>query len=155
RDLEMFLELELLERRPGQRAVVAVAETPVVEDRHVRVEERDRHRLERPPEIGGKHRVDVAPPRPELERSVLRGIGQLTGQPPARIARVVERLVDHLEHGMILPVETWLAIASKRDVRDYAPTPIPPDVEQRILDAGRLSGSSRNTQRWEFVVVES
>ena len=56
---------------------------------------------------------------------------------------------------MILPVETWLAIASKRDVRDYAPTPIPPEVEHRILDAGRLSGSSRNTQKWEFVVVES
>jgi nitroreductase len=55
---------------------------------------------------------------------------------------------------MILPVETWLAIASKRDVRDYTSTPVPPDVERRILDAGRLSGSSRNTQRWEFVVVE-
>jgi len=54
---------------------------------------------------------------------------------------------------MILPVDAWLAIASKRDVRDYAPTPIPPEVERRILDAGRLSGSSRNTQRWEFVVV--
>lgn len=52
-------------------------------------------------------------------------------------------------------METWLAIASKRDVRDYADTPIPADVEHRILDAGRVSGSSRNTQRWEFVVVES
>jgi nitroreductase len=51
-------------------------------------------------------------------------------------------------------VETWLAIASKRDIRDYADTPIPPDVERRILDAGRVSGSSRNTQKWEFVVVE-
>ena len=51
-------------------------------------------------------------------------------------------------------MDTWLAIASKRDVRDYAPTPIPPDVEHRILDAGRVSGSSRNTQRWEFAVVE-
>lgn len=50
-------------------------------------------------------------------------------------------------------MDTRLAIASKRDVRDYAPTPIPPDVERRILDAGRLSGSSRNTQKWEFVVV--
>jgi nitroreductase len=52
-------------------------------------------------------------------------------------------------------VETWLTIASKRDTRDYAETPIPPDVEHRILDAGRVSGSSQNTQRWEFVVVES
>jgi nitroreductase len=56
---------------------------------------------------------------------------------------------------MILPMDTRLAIASKRDVRDYAPTPVPPDAERRILDAGRLSGSSRNTQRWEFVVVET
>jgi nitroreductase len=51
-------------------------------------------------------------------------------------------------------VETWQAIASRREVRDFAPTPIPPEVERRILDAGRLSGSSRNSQLWEFVVVE-
>ena len=50
-------------------------------------------------------------------------------------------------------MDTFLAIASKRDVREYAPTPIPPDVRDRILDAGRVSGSSRNTQKWEFVVV--
>jgi nitroreductase len=50
-------------------------------------------------------------------------------------------------------VEAYLAIASKRDERAYAATPIPPEVERRILDAGRLSGSSRNTQLWEFVVV--
>ncbi len=50
-------------------------------------------------------------------------------------------------------MDTWLAIASKRDVREYADTPVPDDVVTRILDAGRLSGSSRNTQRWEFVVV--
>ena len=47
-----------------------------------------------------------------------------------------------------------MAIASKRDIRDYADTPIPADVEHRILDAGRLSGSSRNTQKWRFAVVE-
>jgi len=51
-------------------------------------------------------------------------------------------------------MDAWLAIASKRDIREYADTPIPPDVERRILDAGRVSGSSRNTQKWEFVVVE-
>lgn len=51
-------------------------------------------------------------------------------------------------------METWLSIASNRAVRDYAATPVPPAVERRILDAGRVSGSSRNTQRWEFVVVE-
>ena len=30
---------------------------------------------------------------------------------------------------------------------------MPDEVATRILDAGRLSGSSRNTQQWEFVVV--
>lgn len=50
-------------------------------------------------------------------------------------------------------MDTYLAIASKRDERRYADTPIQQEVRQRILDAGRLSGSSRNTQRWEFVVV--
>ena len=49
-------------------------------------------------------------------------------------------------------MDAYLAIASRREVRDYAPTPIPEDVRRRILDAGRLSGSSRNTQLWEFVV---
>jgi len=50
-------------------------------------------------------------------------------------------------------VDTYLTIASRREVRDYADTPIPDDVRHRILDAGRLSGSSRNRQLWEFVVV--
>ncbi len=50
-------------------------------------------------------------------------------------------------------MDVSLAIASKRDRRDYAATPIPADVRERILDAGRLAGSSRNKQNWEFVVV--
>jgi nitroreductase len=50
-------------------------------------------------------------------------------------------------------MDAYLAIASKRDVREYAPTPIPEDVVRRILDAGRLAGSSRNKQEREFVIV--
>ena len=52
-------------------------------------------------------------------------------------------------------MDAWLAIASKRDIREYGDTPIPPEIERRILDAGRVAGSSRNTQKWEFVVVEA
>lgn len=52
-------------------------------------------------------------------------------------------------------MDAYLAIASKRDQRDYADTPIPEDVVRRILDAGRLSGSSQNSQKWEFVIVEA
>jgi nitroreductase len=52
-------------------------------------------------------------------------------------------------------VDTYLAVASKRDWRSYADRPVPEAVQSRILDAGRLSGSSQNKQPWTFVVVES
>jgi nitroreductase len=52
-------------------------------------------------------------------------------------------------------MELWHAVASRREVRTYAETPIPAEVEHRILDAGRLAGSSKNSQPWRFVVVES
>jgi nitroreductase len=50
-------------------------------------------------------------------------------------------------------MDPYLAIASKRDERAYADSPVPVDVRQRILDSGRLTGSSKNRQPWEFVVV--
>jgi nitroreductase len=52
-------------------------------------------------------------------------------------------------------VDTYLAVASKRDQRRYANRPVPEEVATRILDAGRLSGSAVNRQPWTFVVVES
>jgi len=50
-------------------------------------------------------------------------------------------------------VDTYLAVASKRDWRRYADRPIPEDVVIRILDAGRLAGSGSNRQPWTFVLV--
>jgi nitroreductase len=52
-------------------------------------------------------------------------------------------------------MDTWLAIASRREVRRYADTDLPVDVVERILDAGRLAGSAGNKQPWRFIVVES
>jgi nitroreductase len=52
-------------------------------------------------------------------------------------------------------VDTWLAIASRREVREYADRPIPEDVVRTILDAGRLAGSGQNRQPWRFLLVES
>jgi nitroreductase len=50
-------------------------------------------------------------------------------------------------------VDTFLAIASRREVRSYDGRPIPDDVVRRILDAGRLAGSAVNRQPWRFVLV--
>jgi nitroreductase len=51
-------------------------------------------------------------------------------------------------------MDTWLAVASRREVREYADRELPDDVVRRILDAGRLAGSARNKQPWRFLVVE-
>ena len=50
-------------------------------------------------------------------------------------------------------MDTFLAIASKRDQREYADREIPDDVVRRILDAGRIAGSAVNRQPWRFVVL--
>ena len=50
-------------------------------------------------------------------------------------------------------METYLALASLRATRRYDQAPIPGEVVGRILEAGRVSGSSRNRQPWRFVVL--
>jgi nitroreductase len=50
-------------------------------------------------------------------------------------------------------VDTFLAIASKREVRRYTDRPLTGELERRILDAGRMAGTSGNRQRVRFVVV--
>jgi nitroreductase len=43
-------------------------------------------------------------------------------------------------------VDAYLALVSKRDTRRYAEQAIPEAVVGRVLEAGRLAGSSRNRQ---------
>jgi nitroreductase len=50
-------------------------------------------------------------------------------------------------------METWDAIRARRNVRSYTDQPIPPEALDRILDAGRLSPSASNRQKWDFVVT--
>ena len=46
------------------------------------------------------------------------------------------------------------AIRTKRMVRFFADRPIEPDRVEAILDAGRHAPSSKNSQRWDFIVVD-
>ena len=50
-------------------------------------------------------------------------------------------------------MDVYLAIVSKREVRAYADRPLPEDAVRRLLEAGRLAGSSRNRQALRFVVL--
>ena len=50
-------------------------------------------------------------------------------------------------------MDTFLAVASKREVRGDSDRPVPDAAVRRILEAGRIAGSSRNRQPWRFLVV--
>ncbi|HEY3336574.1 MAG TPA: nitroreductase family protein [Candidatus Limnocylindrales bacterium] len=47
----------------------------------------------------------------------------------------------------------WGAIRTKRAVREFADRPIMQADLDRILEAGRRAHSSKNQQRWAFIVV--
>ena len=40
-----------------------------------------------------------------------------------------------------------------RQARQYRPDPVPDEVVRQLLEVARWTGSSRNTQPWEFIVV--
>jgi nitroreductase len=50
-------------------------------------------------------------------------------------------------------MDTLQAIGSIRVVREFSNDPIASADLDRILDAGRRAGSSKNLQRWDFIVV--
>ena len=52
-------------------------------------------------------------------------------------------------------MDAYLAIVSRREVREYASQPLEPAVERRILEAGRITGSAQNRQQWRFDVVRT
>ncbi len=46
----------------------------------------------------------------------------------------------------------WAAISRKRAIRGFADRPLEPEHLDRILEAARRAGSSKNSQRWAFIV---
>ncbi|HEU0179827.1 MAG TPA: nitroreductase family protein [Blastocatellia bacterium] len=51
-------------------------------------------------------------------------------------------------------MEVFDAVRTVLAVREYQEKDVPPDVVRRIVEAGRLTGSSMNGQPWRFIVVE-
>jgi nitroreductase len=50
-------------------------------------------------------------------------------------------------------METLEAIRTQRVIRRFRAEPLPDETLRQILEAGRRAGSSKNLQRWAFVVV--
>lgn len=51
-------------------------------------------------------------------------------------------------------LDTFDAIATKLDVREFAAKHVPKEIKQKILEAARLTGSSMNSQHWRFIVIQ-
>ncbi|NDJ54024.1 MAG: hypothetical protein GYB68_13205 [Chloroflexi bacterium] len=54
---------------------------------------------------------------------------------------------------MTPPPDVYNLIKTKRAVRRFSQQPISDDIARTILNAGRLSGSAKNTQPWHFVAI--
>ncbi len=50
-------------------------------------------------------------------------------------------------------MDTFTCIRTRREIRDYLDKPIPEESLTRILEAGRLAPSSKNSQPWHFIVI--
>lgn len=51
-------------------------------------------------------------------------------------------------------MDCYRLILGLRAVRGYRPEPVPSETVDRILEAGRWTGSANNRQPWTFIVVE-
>ena len=52
-------------------------------------------------------------------------------------------------------MDVFEAIRTMLAVRQYQDEPVPAETVRRIVEAGRLTGSSMNAQPWHFIVVEN
>lgn len=52
-------------------------------------------------------------------------------------------------------MDGYLTVVSKRDVRNYDGRPLPDDAVRRILESGRVAGSSRNRQARRFIAIRN
>lgn len=50
-------------------------------------------------------------------------------------------------------METWNAVTSRRNVRNYRDEPLPESAVDRVLEAARRAPSARNAQWWDLIVV--
>jgi len=51
-------------------------------------------------------------------------------------------------------MDTYDAIVTKLDVREYADRHVDDKTKTKILQAARFTGSSSNTQHWRFILVQ-
>jgi nitroreductase len=51
-------------------------------------------------------------------------------------------------------MDTFDAIATKLESREYSQKPVPADVKKKVLEAARLTASGMNYQEWKLILVQ-
>ena len=51
-------------------------------------------------------------------------------------------------------MEVFEAIKGRRSIRNYKDDPVPKELIEKILEAGRWAPSGSNIQPWEFIVID-
>ncbi len=51
-------------------------------------------------------------------------------------------------------MDAFECIATKLDIREFAPQNVPYEIRLKVLEAARLTGTGLNTQHWRFIVVD-
>ena len=55
----------------------------------------------------------------------------------------------------MMQIDDFLELVRKRrSIRKFKPDPVPDELVEKILEAGRWAMSGSNAQPWEFIVVE-
>jgi nitroreductase len=52
-------------------------------------------------------------------------------------------------------MDVYEAIQTRRSIRAFIDNPVPREVMEKILEAGRLAPSARNSEPWHFIAVTS
>ena len=51
-------------------------------------------------------------------------------------------------------MDAYDVVITKLDVKEFDSKPVPRDVNSKILEAARLTGSGINSQHWRFILVQ-
>jgi nitroreductase len=52
-------------------------------------------------------------------------------------------------------METFNAILRRRVVRSFTKQPVPPELLEKLIEAGRHAMSARNLQPWQFILIRN
>lgn len=52
-------------------------------------------------------------------------------------------------------MDAFECIATKRDIREFSPQEVSPEIKSKVLEAARMTGTALNTQHWRFILIDN